>query len=258
MTTFEFARDEIPGRVVFGAGSRRRVAEEADRAGAGAHPRDRLHRRGVAGRRAVAGARRPGGRALLRRGAARADREGAGCPGDGARHRRRHGVDRRWRVGHRARQGDRPRGRRHPDRGADDVCRVGDDDDLGSHRRRPQDDRQGRPGQAGRGDLRPRTDPQPPALDRRAVGHERTRALRRGALRSRGRSGHVGARARGRPGDRHEPAPGVQHPRRPRRRGRARCSARISPACRWPRVAPRCTTRRATCSAACSTSTTAR
>ncbi len=34
MTTLDFARDEIPGRVVFGAGSRRRLADEADRAGA--------------------------------------------------------------------------------------------------------------------------------------------------------------------------------------------------------------------------------
>ncbi len=34
MTSLDFARDEIPGRVVFGAGSRARLADEADRAGA--------------------------------------------------------------------------------------------------------------------------------------------------------------------------------------------------------------------------------
>ena len=135
-----FSYNALPGRVVFGAGSFERAADEierlgasrilliADRSGAGLGG----SARGSAGARLVAPGRRcpphvPIERAEAARGLARETRRGPG-------------RDAGRRLGDRAGQGRRTRAAAaHPGH-PHDLCRLRDDAHLGSYRGRPQGD----------------------------------------------------------------------------------------------------------------------
>ena len=257
MTTLDFARDEIPGRVVFGAGSRRRLADEADRAGAErilviasiaeellADELSKLLGDRVVGRfsdvvQHVPIAKAEEARAMVRDTAADTVVTIGGGSATGLGKAIALEID--------VVQIAVPT----TYAGSEMTTIWGLTD--GDHKMTGKDAR-----------VKPAVvvyDPEltlglPPAI----AGPSGMNALAHcveALYASRRRSGHGGARARRCAGARHEPAPGVQHPRRSRRARPARSSAPTSPACRWPRAAPRCTTRRAMCSAACSTSTTA-
>ena len=200
VVTSAFTYEQLPQRVVFGAGRRRELAPRSSASasrvfliadGAAKVTADELAE--VLGERVAARWRR--GRPARPRRARRAGREAAAGVG------RRRARLRRRRLVDRAGQGDRAHQRPADRRRADHLRRQRADDHLRAHRRPPQADRQG-PGRAAEGrHLRPRADARPAADGHRAVGVQRPRPLRRGAVRARPQPGDQRAGAGGRARD---------------------------------------------------------
>ena len=248
----DFTYQTLPQRVVFGPDRPRALADEVERLGA-----RRALVLSTPGKRALAedAARRLGPLAagILARAVMHVPIEIAREGREEARRlarrllrrdRRRHHD--RPRQGHRAR--DRPADRRDPDH----LFGLRGDPGAGPDRGRHQAHRARPEAAAADRDLRPGADARPAARGLRPLGHERDRALRRGALRRGRQPDHLADGRGGHPRARREPAGRGARGPTTSRRARRRSTAPGSPAPRSARSAWRCTTSSATRSAAAS------
>ena len=253
-----FTYETLPCRVVFGPGRIAALADEVARLGA---------------RRALV-LSTPGKRALAEQAARRLGERAAGIYDRAVMHvpievaeagraeaqRRRRRLLRRDRRRHhdRPRQGDRARDRPADRRDPDHLLRLRDDPGPGHHRGRRQAHAARPEDAAADRDLRPGAHARAAARRLRHLGHERDRALRRGALCRERQPDHLADGRGGHPGARREPAASWSARPTTSRPARRRSTAPGSPAPRSARSAWGCTTSSATCSAAASTCRTPR